>query len=76
MDGRVFGLDLQLGFDVICQAICIFLLFFLLSYILYEPVKKTLTFLFNHVPYERIYEEMNTADTVFIERSDTTHGNE
>lgn len=43
---------------------------------LYEPVKKTLTFLFNHVPYERIYEEMNTADTVFIERSDTTHGNE
>ena len=42
MDGRVFGLDLQLGFDVICQAICIFLLFFLLSYILYEPVKKIL----------------------------------
>jgi F-type H+-transporting ATPase subunit b len=42
MDGRIFGLDLQLGFDVILQAICILLLFMALSYILFEPVKKIL----------------------------------
>ncbi|MGN0244215.1 MAG: F0F1 ATP synthase subunit B [Lachnospiraceae bacterium] len=42
MDGRIFGLDLQLGFDVLFQAICVFLLFVLLSYILFEPVKKVL----------------------------------
>ena len=42
MDGRLFGLDLQLGFDVILQAICVLLLFIALSYILFEPVKKIL----------------------------------
>ena len=31
MDGRIFGLDLQLGFDVILQAICVLLLFIALS---------------------------------------------
>ena len=56
MDGRVFGLDLQLGFDVICQAICIFLLFFLLSYILYEPVKKIL-----RDRHEKIRQELASA---------------
>lgn len=56
MNGRIFGLDLQLGFDVICQAICIFLLFLLLSYILFEPVKKIL-----HDRQERIKNELASA---------------
>lgn len=42
MDGRIFGLDIQLGFDVILQAIAVFLMFVLLSYILFEPVRKML----------------------------------
>ena len=42
MDGRIFGLDIQLGFDVIFQAIAVFLMFLLLSYILFEPVRKML----------------------------------
>lgn len=42
MDGRIFGLDIQLGFDVILQAIAVFIMFLLLSYILFEPVRKML----------------------------------
>ena len=42
MDGRIFGLDLQLGFDVLLQAICVLILFAFLSYLLFEPVKKIL----------------------------------
>ncbi len=42
MDGRIFGLDIQLGFDVIFQAIAVFIMFALLSYILFEPVRKML----------------------------------
>ena len=32
MDGRIFGLDIQLGFDVIMQGIAVFIMFALLSY--------------------------------------------
>jgi F-type H+-transporting ATPase subunit b len=39
---RIFGLDIQLGFDVILQAIAIFIMFMALSYILFEPVRKVL----------------------------------
>lgn len=42
MDGRIFGLDIQLGFDVLMQGIAVFLMFALLSYILFEPVRKIL----------------------------------
>ncbi len=42
MDGRIFGLDIQLGFDVIMQGIAVFIMFALLSYILFEPVRKIL----------------------------------
>ena len=42
MDGRIFGLDIQLGFDVIFQAIAVFIMFGLLSYLLFEPVRKLL----------------------------------
>lgn len=42
MDGRIFGLDLQLGFDIILQAICVLILFAFLSYMLFNPVRKIL----------------------------------
>ena len=42
MEGRIFGLDLELGFDVLLQALCVLILFAFLSYLLFEPVKKIL----------------------------------
>lgn len=42
MDGRIFGLDLQLGWDVVLQALCILILFWALSFLLFEPVKQIL----------------------------------
>lgn len=41
-DGHTFELNAQLISDVIIQAIAIFLLFFFLSNVLFEPVKKVL----------------------------------
>lgn len=41
-DGRIFGLDSQLLFDAGVLAINIFLLFILLSYILFNPVRNML----------------------------------
>ncbi len=40
--GRIFGLDAQLLFDVLMQGIAVFLLFIFLSYILINPVRKVL----------------------------------
>ena len=41
-DGHIFELSAQLVSDLIIQGIAIFILFFLLSGILFEPVKKVL----------------------------------
>ena len=41
-EGRVFGLDMQLLFDILVQGIAVFLLFIFLSYILIDPVRKVL----------------------------------
>ena len=41
-EGRIFGLDAQLLFDIVIQGIAVFLVFVFLSYILIEPVKKML----------------------------------
>ena len=41
-ESHIFELNAQLINDVIIQAIAIFILFFFLSYILFEPVKKVL----------------------------------
>ncbi|MCM1461016.1 MAG: F0F1 ATP synthase subunit B [Bacteroides sp.] len=40
--GRVFGLDIQLLFDILIQGCAVFLLFIFLSYILIDPVRKVL----------------------------------
>lgn len=41
-DGRVFGLDWQLLFDILIQGFAVFLLFIFLSYILIDPVRRVL----------------------------------
>jgi len=41
-EGRIFGLDAQLLFDILIQGIAVFLLFLFLSYILINPVRKML----------------------------------
>ncbi len=41
-EGRIFGLDAQLLFDVCVQGIAVFLLFIFLTYILINPVRKVL----------------------------------
>ncbi len=42
-EGRIFGIDAQLLFDAGVLAINIFLLFILLSYLLFNPARKLLT---------------------------------
>ena len=42
-EGRIFGIDPQLLFDAAVLAINIFILFVLLSYLLFNPVRKLLT---------------------------------
>ena len=39
---RIFGLDLQLLQDVLLTAVAIFILFFVLSYLLFNPVREML----------------------------------
>ena len=39
---RIFGLDLQLLQDVLLTAVAIFILFFVLSYLLFKPVREML----------------------------------
>ena len=41
-EGRIYGLDMQLLSGMVFQIIAILILFVLLSYILFEPVKKIL----------------------------------
>lgn len=41
-EGRIFGLDMQLLSGMIFQIIAILILFVVLTYILYEPVRKVL----------------------------------
>lgn len=53
---RLFNLDSQLLFDVVLNAFNIFVLFLLLSYLLFEPVKKLL-----HDRQERIKNQLDDA---------------
>ena len=39
-EGRIFGLDSQLLFDILLQGIAVFLLFIFIGYLLINPVKK------------------------------------
>ena len=61
-DGRIFGLDWQLLSGMTFQIIAILLLFILLSYILYEPVRKIL-----NDRKERVAKEVSDAKKDRIE---------
>ena len=61
MDGRIFGLDIQLGFDVIMQGIAVFIMFALLSYILFEPVRKILEDRKNRIADEAAADQAEAA---------------
>lgn len=55
--GRIFGLDPQLIFDAVVLAFNIFLLFILLSYLLFNPVKQML-----QKRHEKIAGDIETAN--------------
>ena len=56
MSGRIFGLDLQLLVDVIIIAVSVFVLFMLLSYLLFNPARELLK-----KRQDKIQEEMDFA---------------
>ena len=40
MSNRIFGLDLQLGADAVILALAVFFLFFIMSYLLFNPARE------------------------------------
>lgn len=53
LDNRIFGLDAQLLFTLVCQGIAIFILFMAASYLLLDPVRKILNDRKNRVMKEQ-----------------------
>ena len=70
MDGRIFGLDIQLGFDVIMQGIAVFIMFALLSYILFEPVRKILEDRKNRIANEIDQAAADQAEAAKLKEAD------
>lgn len=56
MENRIFGLDIQLGADAVILALAVGFLFFILSYLLFNPARELLK-----KRQEKIREEMETA---------------
>ena len=56
MNDRMFAFDLQFIQDVLIMGVNLFILFFALSYLLFDPVKKTL-----NARRERIASDLSTA---------------
>lgn len=56
MENRLFGLDLQLGADAVILALAVFFLFFIMSYLLFNPARELMK-----KRQDRIREEMTTA---------------
>lgn len=56
LDNRIFGLDAELIFQLLFQAIAIFILFMAVSYLLLDPVRKIL-----NNRKERIANDLKTA---------------
>lgn len=61
-DGRLFGLDYQLLFDAAIMAVNIFILFILLSYILFNPVRNMLKKRQDKITSDRENAEKNRAE--------------
>lgn len=57
MDNRIFGLDLQLGADAVILALAVCFLFFVLSYLLFNPARELLK-----KRQEKIRQDMDTAE--------------
>ncbi|MGN0507163.1 MAG: F0F1 ATP synthase subunit B [Lachnospiraceae bacterium] len=56
MSNRIFGLDLQLGADAVILALAVFFLFFIMSYLLFNPARELMK-----KRQDKIREEMDTA---------------
>lgn len=56
MTNRIFGLDLQLGVDAVILALAVFFLFFMMSYLLFNPARELMK-----KRQSRIREDMDTA---------------
>lgn len=56
MENRLFGLDLQLGVDAVILALAVFFLFFMMSYLLFNPARELMK-----KRQDRIREDMDTA---------------
>lgn len=55
---RIFGLDAQLGADAVILALAVFFLFFMMSYLLFNPARELMK-----KRQDKIREEMETAET-------------
>lgn len=56
MENRLFGLDLQMGADAVILALAVFFLFFMMSYLLFNPARELMK-----KRQDRIREDMDTA---------------
>lgn len=65
-DGRLFGLDPQLLFDAAITAFNVFVLYILLSYILFNPVKTMLKKRQDRITADRENAEANKADALAL----------
>ncbi len=71
MDGRIFGLDAQLIFDACVLAINIFLLFILLSYLLFNPVRAVLKKRQDRITETREQANKDKADAIALKEEYT-----
>ncbi|MGN1188309.1 MAG: F0F1 ATP synthase subunit B [Lachnospiraceae bacterium] len=65
-EGRLFGLDYQLLFDAAITAFNVFLLFILLSYILFNPVKSMLKKRQDKITSDRETAENNRREAIAL----------
>ena len=66
--GRLFGLDLQLLLDAAITAVNVFILFILLSYILYNPVRTMLKKRQDKITSDRETAESDKAEALALKK--------
>ena len=66
--GRLFGLDLQLLLDAAITAVNVFILFILLSYILYNPVRTMLKKRQDKITSDREIAESDKAEALALKK--------
>lgn len=65
-EGRLFGLDYQLLLDATITAVNVFILFLLLSYILFKPLRAMLKKRQDKITSDRETAESNKADAIAL----------